>query len=324
MTQNEQINYLLQLGLKGIRKTESGYNFRCPICGDSKKNQNKKRCWALTKKDRNNLVMFCHNCGEVPAIFKYFLKEVNSVIYNEFCKKEKEDYIKTLNDGKLFEKPKSQANINIDTPIQYQFKLNQKYFKPARNYEKAINFCKERNILDKIDSLYYCIHPNNLCSGMVIFPCYMNDGKTLYAFSARHTDLKRFYIHSKNDSFKVFNIFNVNLNENVFIFESIIDSYTVDNSIACLGADISKNILKMIKKPIFCFDNDITGRKKTLKYLKEKHTCLIYPENFKYKDFNEALCNGWTKERLNTLLQTNIQSGLLGETLINLRLMKKQ
>ena len=83
---------------------------------------------------------------------------------------------------------------------------------------------------------------------MVIFPCYMPDGETLYALSGRHIDFKRFYIHSKNESFKVFNIFGVNLNENVFIFESIIDSYTVDNSIACLGADISKNILKMIKK----------------------------------------------------------------------------
>jgi transcription elongation factor Elf1 len=323
MLKSDQINYLLQLGLKGLKKTESGFNFKCPICGDSNKNESKKRCWALIRKDPNNLIIFCHNCG-YSSHFKYFLKQVNSFIYTEYLNKEKEDYIQTLKDGKLFQKPRYEGNINISTPIQYKFKLNQKYFKPAKNYAKAIEFCKKRNILDKIDSLYYCIHPKNICSGMIIFPCYMKDGETLYAFTGRHTDRKVFYIHSKNEAFKVFNLFQVNIKENVYIFESIIDSYTISNSVAALGSDISKNILNRIENPVFIFDNDKTGRIKTKKYLNEKYKCFIPPDNFKFKDFNEALCAGWTLEKLNRLVQDNICSGFGGLTKINFKLMQKQ
>jgi hypothetical protein len=159
---------------------------------------------------------------------------------------------------------------------------------------------------------------------MVIFPSYCEDGETLFAFSGRHTDRKLFYIHSKNEAFKVFNIFNVNLKENVFIFESIIDSYTVDNSIASLGSDISENILKMIQKPVFCLDNDNTGRIKTLKYLQKGYKCFIPPVTFSYKDFNEAICNGWTKERLEQLVKDNIYEGFGGVTIINLRMIGKK
>lgn len=323
MTKNEQITYLLQLRLEGLKKTESGYNFRCPICGDSKKHISKRRCWALTRKDSDNLVIYCHNCGYSSGL-KNFLKNTNIYLYNEYSKKEREENINNLKEGTLLSKSKTRSNINIDTPINYQFKLNQKYFKPARDFKQAIDFCKKRNILDHIDELYYCIHPNNLCSGMIIFPCYMPDNENLYAFSARHTEFKRFYIHSKNESFKVFNIFNVDLNENVFIFESIIDSYTMTNSIAALGSDISENVLKLIKYPIFCFDNDTTGRKKTLKYLDKKYRCFIPPDNFKYKDFNEALCDGWSKEQINRMVQDNIYEGIAGKTRINFKLMRKQ
>lgn len=323
MTKNDEVNFLHLMHLEGIKKTESGYNFRCPICGDSKKNRRLKRCWALTRKDPQHLVIFCHNCSYSNR-FKYFLKEVNSYLFIEYTKKEKEDYIELLKSGQINKKLKIQNSINIDTPIQYQFKLNQKYFKPAKNYEKAVDFCKKRNILDKINSLYYCIHPNNICSGMIIFPCYMEDRETLYSFTGRHTEFKRFYIHSKNESFKVYNIFNVDLCENVFIFESIIDSYTVENSIAALGADISQNVLKLIKQPIFVFDNDHTGRLKTKKYLQKNYKCFIPPDSFYYKDFNEAICNEWTKEKLNRLVHNNLYSGMEGLIKINFKLMKKQ
>lgn len=323
MTKNEQITYLLQLNLQGLKKTESGYNFRCPICGDSKKNISKKRCWALTRKDPNNLIVYCHNCG-YSSNFKFFLKNVNSYLFSDYIKKEKEEKINDIKEGRLLSKAKPQGNINIDTPIKYQFKLNKKYFKPAKDFKQAVEFCKKRDILDQIDDLYYCVHPKNLCSGMVIFPCYMPDGETLYAFSARHTDFKRFYIHSKNESFKVFNIFGVDKNENVFIFESIIDSYTMTNSIAALGSDISENILKLIKNPIFIFDNDTTGRKKTLKYLQNGYRCFIPPDDFRFKDFNEAICNGWSKDQINRMVHENIFRGFSGIARINFKLMRKQ
>ncbi len=323
MTKIDQIKYLLQLNLQGLKQTESGYNFKCPICGDSHKSQTKRRGWALTRKNNDTLIIYCHNCG-YSSNFKTFLKNVNPCLYNDYINQEKEEYIINLKNGSLRQKPVYQKSININTQIKYQFKLNQKYFKPAKNFKQAIEFCNKRKIKDHIDELFYCIHPNNICSGMLIFPCYMPNNETLYAFSGRHTEFKRFYIHSKNESHKVYNIFNVNLNENIFIFESIIDSYTLDNSIAALGSDISENILNDIKYPIFCWDNDKTGRLKTLKYLNNGYKCFIPPDNFHYKDFNEALCNGITKSQINKMVLENIFEGFSGITRINFKLMRKQ
>jgi len=57
------------------------YNFRCNICGDSKKNSHKKRGWFLTYK--NKYIFKCFNCGiSKPA--KYWLKEYYPEFYNQY------------------------------------------------------------------------------------------------------------------------------------------------------------------------------------------------------------------------------------------------
>lgn len=329
MFKSDQIYFLLQCNLQGIKKTESGYNFSCPICGDSKKNQSKRRCWALTRKDPNDLLIFCHNCGWSSKI-KLFLEKVNKYLYNEYVAKEKEDNLTKAKQGCSPKKQTALNNfININIPIKYKFRLNQKYFKPAKNYKEAIEFCTKRKILDRMDSLFYCVHPNSPASGMIIFPCYMEDGETLYAFLGRHTKFKKFHIFSHNESFKIFNIFNVKLDEDVYVFESIIDSYLIENSVAVLGADVSVNVLERIKKPVFVFDNDSTGRKKILKYYKldkegKKYNFFIPPDNFHYKDFNEAYCAGWTKEKLGRLLKDNIYTGIAAYSKIVFKLKGKQ
>ena len=43
------------------RKSRSLYNFRCPICGDSKKNKYKARGYVYEKKEA--LFFKCHNCS---------------------------------------------------------------------------------------------------------------------------------------------------------------------------------------------------------------------------------------------------------------------
>ena len=43
------------------RKSRELYNFRCPLCGDSSKNQFKARGYLFNKKQQ--LIFKCHNCG---------------------------------------------------------------------------------------------------------------------------------------------------------------------------------------------------------------------------------------------------------------------
>ena len=58
-------------------------NFRCPICGDSKKSRTKARGWLLEDPKDQALHFFCHNCGASHG-FGNFLKTVDPLIYNDF------------------------------------------------------------------------------------------------------------------------------------------------------------------------------------------------------------------------------------------------
>ena len=53
------------------------YNFRCPICGDSKKNKSKTRGYLYTSKANTNYK--CHNCGASMSL-NNFLKKVDPVV----------------------------------------------------------------------------------------------------------------------------------------------------------------------------------------------------------------------------------------------------
>ena len=57
------------------------YNFRCPICGDSKKNKTKTRGYLYTIKADVNFR--CHNCG-ASMTFSNFLKEIDPIVHKQY------------------------------------------------------------------------------------------------------------------------------------------------------------------------------------------------------------------------------------------------
>ena len=72
------------------------------------------------------------------------------------------------------------------------------------------------------------------------------------------------------------------------------------------------------KPPISYTSRDFNSiRNDLINYVK-----VYYPDT--YKDFNEALCDGWSKEQINRMVQDNIYEGIAGKTRINFKLMRKQ
>ena len=57
------------------------YNFRCPICGDSKKTQSKTRGYLYAVKADMNFR--CHNCG-ASMTFCSFLKKIDPVAHKQY------------------------------------------------------------------------------------------------------------------------------------------------------------------------------------------------------------------------------------------------
>ena len=65
------------------RKNDDLYNFRCPLCGDSQKNQSKARGYVYRKK--NDLFFKCHNCGSGTTMAN-LIKKLDS----EYSQKDKD------------------------------------------------------------------------------------------------------------------------------------------------------------------------------------------------------------------------------------------
>lgn len=119
-----------------------------------------------------------------------------------------------------------------------------------------------------------------------------------YGFYARSLTEKRFINFTLNQNYGVWNLFNVDLNKPVFIFEAILDAlsfrqiYGTNQIIALNTSTIAKNVLDLIKYPFFCLDNDKVGIEKMIKYNSIQNSHFIcYPNDLKQKDFNEMLQN---------------------------------
>ena len=71
----------LVLGVKNVTVSRSYFQFRCNVCGDSKKNRSKRRGYILMQK--KNWVFKCHNCGKSMSAEKW-LKEYYPVVYKQY------------------------------------------------------------------------------------------------------------------------------------------------------------------------------------------------------------------------------------------------
>lgn len=315
----EEITYIHYLTLEGLKSFGEGFICRCPICGDSQKSKNKKRFYILNKRNEENLRVICHNCGYANS-FKFFLRDANPLIFAEYCKKERDKYLK---EGKIIRQKRKDTLINTDTKISYEFKFNSKYFIPAKEVTECIEYCNKRKI--SINNLYYCTHPTQLFGNMLIFPFKKNE--KVYGFQGRRLDTKRFFIHSPNDNYKVWGLFDIEDKKPIIVCEAIIDAMMVNNSIAMLGSDLSTNIQNKLKdnRVIYAFDNDITGIKKSIKYINNQQQVFIWPDHLKYKDLNEmVLDKGFTKDEVTDLIIKNTYKGLMGLTKLQFILKNKK
>lgn len=321
MQKYNELSFIPRLGLTNLKQISGGYSCVCPRCGVG---TNKRKLYILTE-NKSFIGIYCQK-GCYNTNLKTFMREFNPFLFEEYVKEERLELLEDLKNGTLFQKEKKKSDINSVIDLKYKFELNPKYFKPAYEFREAIDFCKKRNILEHIDKFYYNIHPKHILSNMIIFPFLLEDQRTCYAIQGRRIDgIKRFNTFSNNESMKVYNLFNVKLDEPVYIFESIIDSLMVENSIAMLGTSLSKSCSNMIKEKIFIFDKDIVGKTRTLQMLESGVRCFIYPEYFKYKDFNEAICSGnYKKEQLPKFIKENTYQGLEGILKIKFQLMGKK
>src|SRR5271170_4373 len=78
------LKFIHILGGRLLKFHEAGTNtwaFRCPICGDSKRSQNKTRGNIYERE--GNFLFHCHNCNQTMGLAN-FIDVVDSRLHNEY------------------------------------------------------------------------------------------------------------------------------------------------------------------------------------------------------------------------------------------------
>lgn len=306
---------------KFAQKKEDLYNFRCPFCGDSKKNENKARGYIFRKKD--SYFYKCQNCGVSHNMYN-FINSLDEEMVKEYT----------------LESLKERSTIDISflkeefkTPVfNKKTEINLPKISDLEEMHYAVQYCIGRKIpSDKYSSLYYAedfktfvdeIMPENgkdlrENDPRLIIPFFSKNG-SLQAFQGRALrDSKIRYITIKlNDDFeKIFGLNTVNENDKIYVVEGPIDSFFLENAIATADSNLSF-ASKIFNKNniVLVFDNEPRNKDicKLMDEAIEKHYQIcIWPEMMKEKDINEMILAGFTSEELKDIIDMN--------TYVNLR-----
>lgn len=298
--------------LDKFKKVKPGlYNFRCPLCGDSKKNKSKARGYLYQKK--SDLNYKCHNCG-VTASFAYFLKGLDEVLYKEYVMERYKEGL--TGKGTVVSSPKPVTTKPVFTPSIFKdlpkiTDLNTSH--PAREY------LTKRKIPEQYLSKFYYTEDFNRWSktnndykeSRIIIPLKSKDGK-VFGYQGRSIDpnSKLRYITTILDSEypKIFGLDNIDYTKKIYVTEGPFDSTFLDNAIAMCGSDV--DISTFDYDFIFVFDNEPRNREicsKIAKTIQQGYSVVIFPKSIKEKDLNDMVLSG---HDVQNVVECNTYKGL--------------
>lgn len=281
------------------------FHGRCPFCGDSKKNKNKKRFHL--KYNNGNPGFNCFNCGvhgsfiELYSYMKGISIHETIKILNKFDIKDIKNRLKTKKNKKETIKKPDFKWILKDC-ISDDKNTNSLYL---NRYIKYIKDFKIKRKIPKEKKIYFAYKGEY--EGRIIIPIFEN--KKLIYFQARaiSNNIEPKYKNPplNNLSFRkeniIYNYKNFNKNKPIIITEGLLDTISIGNqSTTILGSSITNNfidnLLKLTNKYlILAYDNDKKGLKELTNFLinSEYSKIMKYflmPNELKiYKDLNEVL-----------------------------------
>ena len=287
------------------------YTFRCPICGDSKKNKNKTRGYFYAVK--SNLNFKCHNCGASMS-FNNFLKTMDSSIHKEYTMEK----FKQGHSGKNFvvkdpefhfEAPKFKQKIDLpkatENPEASGYltarKLDCEKFYYAKKFKKWVNSIKSTFESTRYDE------------SRIIIPLFYN--QNLVGIQGRSLDfdnpksVKYITVMFNDESPKIYGLDTIKKDHAVYVTEGPFDSTFIRNSIAMCGADADVSRWG-IRNPVYIYDNEPRNReivKRISNTIDRGDSIVIWPSNITDKDINDMVMSGLDVQ---SVVESNTYKGL--------------
>ena len=296
------------------KKGDFLWNFRCPYCGDSQKSRTKARGFVYRKK--NDLFYKCHNCGVGTTLGK-LIEHLDSKSYKDYIMERYKSGVKTVNK-------------------EPEFKFNEPVFR-SKDICSTLNSLEElgedhpaRKIIDRRNlpissykDLFLCpefykftnnLIPNKFPSldddhPRLLIP-FRNEEGEIFAYQGRaFGDEKPKYLTIKlQERDKIFGLDKIDKRKEVLVVEGPLDSLFLDNCIAIAGADVPNLDCDFT----VVFDNEPRNRellKQIEKTINRGYKICLWPEEMKYKDINDMILGGYTKEEIQELIKHNTYQG---------------
>lgn len=345
---DEKYLMLISSRLEGFKKVHNDlYNFRCVVCGDSKRDKLKARGYLILSNKGEGLFYKCHNCGYVSS-FGDLLKQIDPHLFKQYL-------IEKLRENKF----------DYDRSTLQDKKLDKAIFKPSRvivpQYADAVldrvdrldklpddhpckAYCINRSIpYSMFPYLYYAsdfksyvnsfkpgkFTHNKVPEQRLIIPYFDKHGRC-FAMQGRALDpnnpIRYFTIKvDEENGNRVYGLDRVDFSKDVLIVEGPIDSMFLPNCLAVSGSDYGDPIFEQLK-PISTIVPDNEPRNKQVcqsveKMIKRGFKVCLWPNDCNFKDINEAVLNGYTQSQLVDIIKNNTVQGLPGE--IRFKLWKK-
>ena len=283
------------------------WNFRCPICGDSKKRKNKARGFVYRKKA--SFFYKCHNCG-VGLTFNNFLKHIDHGLYTEYRVekyKEGETQGNTPIPDKSpfkFEAPKFDKSMNKHLDNLSKFSdLEEGH--PALSYVQNRKIPKEHwdklYLVDKFYEWSNSIFPEkfksiNIDYPRLVIPFFDKSGE-IFAYQGRAFGKEEpRYITLKivSEKEKIYGLERINYDSHVYVVEGPLDSLFIDNCIAVAGADL--NLLELNPNSTTVIYYNEPRNKHTVermfKSVDKNYHVVVWPQEMKQKDINDMYLSG--------------------------------
>ena len=300
---------LVSSRLEKFKRVKSNlYNFRCPICGDSKKNKSKTRGYLYAVKANTNFK--CHNCGASMSL-NNFLKQVDPAVHKQYVlEKFKEghtgrNFVTEEPDFK-FEAPKFKKKLKLPKasedprPAGYLTarKLNPDHFYYAKHFKKFVNSLKQTFDDEKHDE------------ERIIIPLYYEKNLIgLQGRSIKPNPVKYITVMLDDDAPKIYGLDNIRRDAPVYITEGPFDSTFIRNAIAMCGADANVDRWG-ISNRVWIYDNEPRNREivnRISKTIDSGDSVVIWPAGIDDKDINDMVMSGLDVQ---SVIESNTYSGL--------------
>ena len=298
------------------------FTCRCPICGDSKKDELKTRFYFYP--GRHGYMTKCHNCGYSRSFYK-FLEDFDSSLFKEY----KFDKFKDQTSTRFhtpYQAIKTEPEETISTGVDSVFELIKRVDKLTEHHYIHKYLDGRKIPLQVRNHLYYSADFNELLDVFghnklkeneprLIIPFYDWDGgflglqgRTIGKHSVRYMTLKY-----KTNSPKAFGLERFAKDEKGYVVEGALDSLFLGNCIALSGLDSTIKDELDKEKTTFVLDNqprhrDVVRNMEVL--CKEGFKVCVWPKRIKNKDINKMIMGGLDVRNLKKIIDKNTHQGI--------------